>query len=139
MRLDKAWKRWLVRDKTGKRGGRPRFKKRGDICSCTFPRVNCPKAGAHLSGNILKLSRLGEIEVVLHPPIPNGCAIKQAPILHKADGWYVSFSLEDSTVPEPLPVDEIKNAVGIDVGLEKFLATSDGEAIWHKPKMFGVW
>jgi putative transposase len=29
----------------------------------------------------------------------------------------------------PLPVDEIKNAVGIDVGLEKFLATSDGQAV----------
>ncbi|MGF1496865.1 MAG: helix-turn-helix domain-containing protein, partial [Elainellaceae cyanobacterium] len=38
MRLDKAWKRWRVPDKNGKRGGRPRFKKRGDICSFTFPR-----------------------------------------------------------------------------------------------------
>jgi putative transposase len=27
MRLDKAWKRWLVPDKKGHRGGRPRFKK----------------------------------------------------------------------------------------------------------------
>jgi putative transposase len=31
MRLDTAWKRWIVPDKNGKRGGRPRFKKRGDI------------------------------------------------------------------------------------------------------------
>jgi putative transposase len=126
MRLDKAWKRWLVPDKNGKRGGRPRFKKRGDICSFTFPRVNSPKAGAHLTGNGLKLSRIGEIEVILHRPIPDGFTLKQATILHKADGWYVSLSLEDGTVPEPLPVSEIKSAVGIDVGLEKFLATSDG-------------
>jgi transposase len=28
-----------------------------------------------------------------------------------------------------LPIDEIKSAVGIDVGLEKFLTTSDAEAI----------
>ena len=129
MRLDKASKRWLVPDKTGKRGGRPRFKKRGDICSFTFPRVNSPKAGAHLTGNILKLSRIGEIEVVLHRPIPDGFTIKQATILKKADGWYVSFSHSDNTVPEPLPVDEVKSAVGIDVGLEKFLATSDGQAV----------
>jgi putative transposase len=129
MRLDKAWKRWLIPDKTGKRGGRPRFKKRGDICSFTFPRVNCPKAGAHLTGNIFKLSKIGEIEVILHRPIPDGFAIKQATIVRKADGWYVSLSLEDDTVPEPLPVSEIKSAVGIDVGLEKFLATSDGEAV----------
>jgi len=129
MRLDKAWKRWMVPDKNGKRGGKPRFKKRGDICSFTFPRVNCPKAGVHLTGNILKLSKIGEIEVVLHRPIPDGFTLKQATILHKADGWYVSLSLEDGTVPEPLPVYEIKAAVGIDVGLEKFLATSDGLGI----------
>ncbi|MFB2975788.1 RNA-guided endonuclease InsQ/TnpB family protein [Microseira sp. BLCC-F43] len=129
MRLDKAWKRWLIPDKTGKRGGRPRFKKRGDICSFTFPRVNHPKAGAHLTGNILKLSRIGEIEVILHRPIPDGFVIKQATLVKKSDGWYMSLSLEDNTVPEPLPVDEVKSAVGIDVGLEKFLATSDGQAV----------
>jgi putative transposase len=129
MRLDKAWKRWLIPDQTSKRGGRPRFKKRNDICSFTFPRVNCPKAGAHLTGNVLKLSKIGEIEVILHRPIPDGFAIKQATLVRKADGWYVSFSLEDDTVPEPLPVDEVKSVVGIDVGLEKFLATSDGQAV----------
>ncbi|MBW4465623.1 MAG: transposase, partial [Pegethrix bostrychoides GSE-TBD4-15B] len=126
MRLDKAWKRWITPDKNGKRGGRPRFKKRGELCSFTFPRVNCPKAGAHLTGNVLKLSKIGEVEVILHRPIPDGFSLKQATILHKADGWYVSLSLEDGTVPDPLPVSEIKSAVGIDVGLEKFLATSDG-------------
>jgi len=129
IRLDKASKRWLIPDKSGKRGGRPRFKKRGDICSFTFPRVNCPKAGAHLTGNILKLSKIGEIEVILHRPIPDGFTIKQATLVKKADGWYVSLSLEDGMVPGPLPVDEVKNAVGIDVGLEKFLVTSDGQAV----------
>ncbi|NJK66515.1 MAG: transposase [Microcoleus sp. CSU_2_2] len=129
MRLDRAGKRWLVPDKTGKRGGKPRFKKPGDICSFTFPRVNSPKAGAHLIGSILKLSKIGEIPVVLHRPIPDGFEIKQATIIGKADGWYVSFSLEDNTVASPLPVDEIKSACGIDVGLEKFLTTSSGEAV----------
>jgi putative transposase len=91
--------------------------------------VNCPKAGAHLTGNILKLSKIGEIEVVLHRPIPDGFTIKQATLVKKADGWYSSFSLEDDTVPNSLPVDKIKSAVGIDVGLYKFLATSDGQAV----------
>jgi len=129
MRLDKSWKRWIFPDKNGQRGGRPRFKKRGDICSFTFPRVNHPKAGAHLTGNVLKLSRIGEVQVILHRPIPDGFVIKQATILRKADGWYVSFSLEDGSVPEPLPVEEVKTLVGIDVGLEKFLTTSDGQAV----------
>jgi putative transposase len=134
MRLDKAWKRWLIPNKKGKsgnlarpglrarefsrRGGKPRFKKRGDISSFTFPRVNSPKAGAHLVGNVLKLSKIGEIEVILHRPIPDGFEIKQATILSKADGWYCSFSLEDKTVPDSLALDKITTATGIDVGLE---------------------
>ena len=129
MRLDKAWKRWSIPDRNGKRGGKPRFKKQGDICSITFPRVNCVKAGANLLGNSLKLSKIGEIPVVLHRLIPEGSVIKQATIVSKADGWYVSFALEDNTVPVSLPIDEIKSAAGIDVGLEKFLTTSDAEAI----------
>jgi putative transposase len=129
MRLDKAWKGWLIPDKKGKRGGKPRFKKRGDISSFTFPRVNSPKAGAHLAGNTLKLSKIGEIEVILHRPIPDGFEIKQATLLSKADGWYCSFSLEDKTVRDSLSVDEIKSTTGIDVGLEKFLTTADGQSI----------
>ena len=72
MGLDKSWKRRLIPDKTGKRRGKPRFKKQGDICSFTFPGVNSPKAGGHLAVGILKLSKIGEIPVVLHRPIPDG-------------------------------------------------------------------
>jgi transposase len=53
---------------------------------------------------VLKLSKIGEIEVILHRQIPLCFEIKQATILKKADGWYVSFSLEDKTVPATLPV-----------------------------------
>ncbi len=129
MRLDKAWKRWLIPDQNGKRGGKPRFKKRGDICSFTWTRVNCPKAGAHLTGTGLKLSLVGEVNLIMHRPIPDGLSFKQATIYRKADGWYVSFALEDETVPFSLPVDEIKSSCGIDVGLEKFLTTSDGQSL----------
>lgn len=100
-----------------------------DVCSFTFPRVNSSKAGAHLIGSTLKLSKIGEVPVILHRPIPNGFEIKQATILKKADGWYVSFSLEDGTVPNPLPIDKIKSVTGIDAGLEKFLTTADGQAV----------
>jgi putative transposase len=74
------------------------------------------------------LSKIGEIPVILHRSIPDGFDIKQATIVNKADGWYVSFAIEDNTVPAPVPIDEIKSACGIDVGLEKFLTTSSGEA-----------
>jgi len=58
LRLDKAWKRWLIPDKAGKRGGKPRFKKRGNICSFTFPRVNSLKAGARLVGSVINYPNL---------------------------------------------------------------------------------
>ena len=68
MRLDRAWKRWLFPDRSGKRGGKPRFKKQDDICSITFPRVNSAKAGAHLNSSTFKLSKIGEISVMLDCP-----------------------------------------------------------------------
>ena len=94
-----------------------------------FPRVNNSRAGAHIKDGVLKLSRIGEIPVVMHRPIPEGFTLKQCTIIKKADGWYASFSMQDDSVPELLPVGSVKSAVGIDVGLEKFLTTSDGEAV----------
>ncbi|NEO38474.1 MAG: transposase [Moorea sp. SIOASIH] len=128
-RLNKAWDRWRKPDASGKRGGRPRFKKPGDLRSFVFPRINNSKAGAHLVDSVLKLSRIGSMPVVMHRPLPKGFILQQCTIVKKADGWYCCISMKDDTVPELLPVDSVKSAVGIDVGLEKFLTTSDGEAI----------
>jgi putative transposase len=128
-RLNKAWERWLFPDKSGKRGGRPKFKKVGELRSFVYPRINCPKAGAHLSNGVLKLSKIGEMPVIMHRPIPYGFTLKTCTIVRKADGWYACLSMQDKTVPEPLPLDEIKAAVGVDVGLKEFLVTSEGETV----------
>lgn len=82
-----------------------------------------------LPSRTLELSKIGEVKIILHRPIPDGFEIKQATILSKADGWYVSFSLEDKTVPNALSRDKITTVTGIDVGLEKFLTTADGESV----------
>jgi putative transposase len=128
-RLNKAWERWLFPDKSGKRGGRPKFKKTGELRSFVYPRINCPKAGAHLSDGVLKLSKIGEMPVIMHRPLPDGFSLKTCTIVHKADGWYCCISMQNETVPEPMPLDEVKSAVGVDVGLKEFLTTSDGEAV----------
>ncbi len=128
-RLNKAWERWLFPDKSGKRGGRPRFKNPGELRLFVYPRVNCPKAGAFLNNGVLKLSKIGEMPVIVHRPIPDGFTLKVCTIVHKADGWYSCISLEDDTVPEPMPLDEVKTAIGVDVGLKDFLTTSDGETV----------
>jgi len=129
-RLDKAWDRWIKPDKSGKRAGRPRFKKKGQMRSFTFPRINCPKAGVNrIEAGILTLSKIGSMPVVMHRPFPDGFELKTATIINKTDGWYVAVSLEDDSVPTPKPIDEIKSAVGVDLGLKSFLVTSNGESV----------
>ena len=132
-RLDKAWDRWIKPDKSGKRGGRPKFKKSGELRSFTFPRINCPKAGAFLvktcQGKSLRLSKIGCIPVIVHRPIPDGFTLKTCSICAKPDGWYCSISMEDESVPTALRLDEVKTAVGIDVGLKEFLTTSEGKTV----------
>jgi putative transposase len=129
-RLERAWDRWIKPDKSGKRAGRPRFKKKGEMRSFTFPRINCPKAGVNkIEAGILTLSKIGSMPVIMHRSFPDGFELKTATIVKKADGWYVAVSLEDDSVPSPKPIDEIKNAVGIDLGLKSFLVTSEGETV----------
>ncbi|NES69048.1 MAG: IS200/IS605 family element transposase accessory protein TnpB, partial [Okeania sp. SIO2D1] len=134
-RLDKAWKRWLIPDKTGKRGGRPRFKKSGKLRSFCFSRVNHPKAVIKFDGKQIITRRFGAITVIVHRPIPNRFVIKTATITKKADGYYISFSLEDKSVPSLISTENIKTAVGIDVGLKEFLTTNTGETV-SVPKFY---
>jgi putative transposase len=140
-RLNKAWERWLFPDKSGfdlsahpkgKRGGRPKFKKVGELRSFVYPRVNNKRAGAHLNNGVLKLSKIGEMPIIMHRPIPDGFTLKTCTIVHKADGWYCCISMQDETVPELMPLPEVKHVVGVDVGLKDFLTTSEGETVPSK-------
>ncbi len=129
-RLERAWDRWIKPDKSGKRAGRPRFKRKGEMRSFTFPRINCVKAGVNkIEDGVLTLSKIGSMPVVMHRPFPEGFELKTATIVKKADGWYVAASLEDDSVPSPKPIDEVKSAIGIDLGLKSFLVTSSGEVV----------
>jgi putative transposase len=130
-RLDKAWQKWLIPDATGKRGGRPKFKKQGELRSFVYPRVNCEKAGVTLDieNGTIKISKIGIIPIVLHRPIPDGFTLKTCILVLKADGWYACISIQDETIPLPMPIDTVQSAVGVDVGLKEFLVTSEGEVV----------
>ncbi len=131
-RLQKACVRWLIPDKSGKRGGRPRFKKIGALRLFGFSRVNHPKAALKFDGKNITTTRISSIPVVVHRPIPDGFVIKTAVIVKKADGWYVGFSFKDDSVPELLPIEQIQTGVGIDVGLKELAVTSTGETFPFK-------
>jgi len=113
-----------------KRGfGFPRFKKYGQLKSLLFPQFKeNPVTDLHV-----KLPYSGAIPINLHRPIPSGFVVKQVRILRKADKWYASISLQcDVSVPDPTPSG---HPIGVDTGLEKFLATSDGVLV-KPPKFF---
>lgn len=109
--------------------GFPRFKKFGQFKSLLFPQFKKNP----LTGFQIGLPKVGAIPINLHRPIPNGFVVKQVRVLRKADRWYASINIQCSVaVPDPMPYG---HPIGVDVGLEKFLATSDGVLV-KPPKFF---
>jgi len=124
-RVKKAFDRYLKADASGKRSGKPRFKGRGRYRSFTYPQMkqDC------IQNNRITLPMIGEVKVIVHRPIPAGFKIKTAQVIKAADGYYVTLTLEDKSVPV-LRLDlSVENAVGIDIGLKDFLITSDSKTV----------
>ncbi|NEO75079.1 transposase [Moorena sp. SIO4G3] len=124
-RVDLAFKRFLKGDSNGKRSGRPRFKGKNRYRSFTFPSLS----KSPIDGNILTLPKFGKVKMIYHRPIPEGFNIKTATITRKADGYYVTLSIQDDSVPNLIPVDSVENPIGIDMGLKSFLIKSDGSEV----------
>jgi putative transposase len=79
--------------------------------------------------SVIYLPKLGNIKLILHRPIPDGFKVKTVSVTKKADGYYVTLSLEDPTVPTVKPDINPDSIRGIDMGLKEFLTTSDGESV----------
>jgi putative transposase len=109
--------------------GFPRFKKPGRMRSMLFPQIS----DNPVQGNKIKLPGVGWCKMRLSRAIPDGFKVKQAIVVKRASGWYVMLTLQlDVDVPTHQPSG---HAIGIDLGLEKFLATSDGELV-ARPRFF---
>ena len=124
-RVGKSFDRFVKGDKNGKRSGKPRFKGKNRYRTFTYPQAKPD----WIDGNRIKLPKIGAVKFIQHRPLPDGFALKTVSITFKADGWYVTFSLEDKSVPEQ-PVEIVEpteaNSIGVDAGLEYFIACSDG-------------
>ncbi len=124
-RVKVTFDRFLKGDSNGSRCGRPRFKSRDRYRTFTYPQM---KDGC-LQGNLITLPMFGVVKVILHRPIPDGFKIKTASVTKKADGYYLTLSLEDTTVPDIKPDFNADSITGIDLGLKEFLITSDGDVV----------
>ena len=88
---------------------------------------------ADVIGNYIDLPKIGQVRMILSRPIPDGFDLKQTRIVKKASGYYVMLSLQcDVQVPSVMPHGE---PLGIDLGLNSFVATSNGELI-ARPRFF---
>ena len=148
-RLHNTWERFK-----SKKFGFPRFKKFGRYQSFLFPQfkdnpiIAGASAGAdrlakgeaklsracHSQGEcrrtpvrdgFIKLPKIGQVEINLHRPIPDGFKVKGVRIVSRVRGtvWYAVVTISaDAKVPDPLP---FGRGIGADIGLESYLVTSD--------------
>ena len=124
-RVKSAFDRFLKGDSKGKRSGRPRFKFRSRYRTFTYPQI---KEGCWQHNSII-LPMLRKVKVILHRSIPDGFKVKTVSVTKKADGYYITLSLSDRTVPEIKPDFNPESIIGIDVGLKDFLLTSRNEIV----------
>ena len=111
--------------------GFPRFKKQ--MRSFVFPQLNLESVKHFNGADWVNLPKIGPVKMHLSRPIPEGFEVKQIRVVKKASGYYAMLTLQcDVQVPQASPSG---HGLGIDLGLEYFLATSDGELI-DRPRFF---
>lgn len=118
-RIADAYTVFFSRKKLGLRSGLPRFKKARKYNSLTYP-----QSGFSIKEDRLQLSKIGSIKIRLHRTIQG--KVKNVTVKRSLSGkWFAFFASEIEAKLVEHPV----KAVGIDVGLEKFAALSDGVVI----------
>jgi len=109
--------------------GFPRFKNSGRMRCFSFPQLGVNP----LSDGFVKLPVIGAVKMRQSRNIPDGGVVKQARVVKRVSGWYVMLTAQwDVNPPQPQPHGE---AVGIDVGLTSFVATSNGLLV-KRPRFF---
>ena len=129
-RVETAFGNFIKPNKNGERSGKPRFKGLHYYKSFSYSQLK----NKHVRENnsYIELPGIGEVTTVFHRPIPTGFVVKMGTIKLEADGWYISLSIEDRTVPvkeEEVISPTNKNSIGVDLGLEKFLTQDNGSYI----------
>ncbi|AGJ61877.1 RNA-guided endonuclease InsQ/TnpB family protein [Saccharolobus islandicus] len=108
--------------KKGKKVGKLRYKK-------IMKTINYNQSGFKVEGDKLILSKIGEIRVLFHRPLEG--EVKGVIIKKSVTGWYAIFQVE----VEKKPLEKTGKVIGIDLGVEKLVTTSDGVVI-ENPKVF---
>lgn len=122
-RLDRAYTRFFRRAQysKSKKEGVPRFQSRNRFNSFEFlPYGN----GCKLTDALLYIQYVGKIRVRLHRPYVG--YIKAVKLLREGGKWFVALACDLGEVSAPKSNNP---PIGVDMGLEHFATTSDGEHV----------
>lgn len=123
-RLDRSFQAFFRRCKTGEKPGYPRFKSARRWSSILIDDLR-GKSPIVAGGKRVSVPLLGKIKLKMHRPF-SGKPKAMRITLDARGRWFVTFACVDVlTKPQP----KTEQAVGIDLGLHHFVATSDGETI----------
>ncbi len=124
-RLDEAYRRFFAAAKSGTAGGRgrtgpPSFKRRGEEPGIRYPD---PKQFSldQINGRI-KLPKLGWLRLRMSQPVDG--VLRNVSITREGAGWFASLQVQ---VAETVPARGVAPTLGVDLGLAKFAALSDGQ------------
>lgn len=130
-RLDRSFSAYYRRCRSGEKPGYPRFRSIRRFDSITFSQ---PPADGGLRAGYVHVPCIGSVRAHQHRALANGARVKQVMVKREGSRWYVIFSCDDIPV-EPLPTTGA--VVGIDLGIESFLTTSNGAHV-PNPRHFAV-
>jgi len=113
--------------RNGRKVGRLRFKGRGWFKSFTYNQSGFRLIKGHGKRRELWLSKIGGIPIVLHRELDG--EIKQVHIKWERSGkWFACFSVEVEDTPK---AEKFSKPVGIDLGIEHYIADTDGNFVKH--------
>ena len=139
LRVDRAYKGFFRRVRSGETPGFPRFRSRNRSLTWSLRKDKhghrrqlireteryIPPKGGNIPTRYarLKVPKLGDVKMRLSRPLQGDP--KEVTIVKKPSGWHVRITCE---LPDVRKV-EPNAAVGIDVGIKHFLTTSDGDTV----------
>ncbi|MDS0243740.1 MULTISPECIES: transposase [unclassified Haloferax] len=117
--------------KNGRKVGRLRYKGESWYKTFTYNQSGFKLIKTGTRNDRLRLSKIGDIPIRYHRELPEEAVIKQIKLKRDSTGtWWAIFGIEtEQEAPEPTPLDEIENPVGIDVGICKYTHDSNNLSV----------
>jgi putative transposase len=118
----------------GRKVGKLKWKSPKEFQSMTYSQSGFELKNTSGRRATLWLSKIGDLKIRYHRDIPDEADIKEVTVKKETtDEWFVSFGLEtdEADLPEKPDVDSLdtSNSVGIDLGIQNYIHTSDGKTV----------